>query len=162
MSQLVSDGHTAKNPDFESIVRESFSRQPMMTSLGARLTKVEPGRVHIVMTFSAAFTQQNGFMHAGAIASLADSACGYAAFTLAPAGSDVLAVEFKINLLAPARAPEFEARARVIRSGRTLSTCIAEVWGLDNGDELLVATMMSTIIVRHTAEPRAESLEPEA
>jgi uncharacterized protein (TIGR00369 family) len=147
----VSDQYTARNPNFESIVRESFSRQPMMISLGARLTVVEPGRVHMAMAYSAAFTQQNGFMHAGAIASLADSACGYAAFTLAPAGTDVLAVEFKINLLAPARAPEFEARARVIRSGRTLTTCLADVWGLDSGQELLVATMLSTIIVRHTA-----------
>ena len=158
----MSDQHTARNPNFASSVGESFARQPMMTSLDARLTVVEPGRVHIVIPFSAAFTQQNGFMHAGAIASLADSACGYAAFTLAPAGSDVLAVEFKINLLAPARAPEFEARARVIRSGRTLSTCLAEVWGLDGSQELLVATMMSTIIVRQTAETRAERPEPKA
>ena len=146
----MSNEYAARNPNFAASVRESFARQPMMTSLGARLTTVEPGRVHIAMMFSAAFTQQNGFMHAGAIASLADSACGYAAFTLAPAGSDVLAVEFKINLLAPARAPEFEARARVIRSGRTLTTCLADVWGLDEGRELLVATMMSTIIVRHS------------
>ena len=145
------DQHDPRNPDFKAVVRESFARQPMMTSLGARLTMVEPGRVHIAMTFSAACTQQNGFMHAGAIASLADSACGYAAFTLAPAGTDVLAIEFKINLLAPARAPEFEARARVIRSGRTLTTCLADVWGVDDGQELLVATMMSTIIVRHGA-----------
>jgi uncharacterized protein (TIGR00369 family) len=140
--------HTPRNPDFESIVRESFSRQPMMTSLAARLTLVEPGRVHIGMAYSAAFTQQNGFMHAGAMASLADSACGYAAYTLAPPDTDVLAVEFKINLLAPARAPEFEARARVIRAGRTLATCLAEVWGLASENEQLVATMMSTIIVR--------------
>ena len=144
----MSEELTARNPNFESVVRESFARQPMMTSLGARLTVVEPGRVHIAMGFADAFTQQNGFMHAGAIASLADSACGYAAFTLAPAGTDVLAVEFKINLLAPARAPEFEARARVIRSGRTLTTCLAEVWGMDEGGDILVATMMSTIIVR--------------
>jgi acyl-coenzyme A thioesterase PaaI-like protein len=81
-------------------------------------------------------------------ASVADSACGYAAFTLAPAATDVLAVEFKINLLAPARATTFEARARVVRSGRTLSTCFAEVFGVQNGDEELVATMMSTIITR--------------
>ena len=142
---------TARNPNFGAMVRESFARQPMMASLGARLTLVEPGRVHIAMAYSATFTQQNGFMHAGAVASLADSACGYAAYTLAPPDTDVLAVEFKINLLAPARDPEFEARARVIRSGRTLSTCLAEVWGLDAEKERLVATMMSTIIVRQRA-----------
>ena len=127
----------------------------MMASLGARLTLVEAGRVHIAMTYSAAFTQQNGFMHAGAVASLADSACGYAAYTLAPPGTDVLAVEFKINLLAPARAPEFEARAHVVRSGRTLTTCLAEVWGLESQKEQLIATMISTIIVRPaSAVPR--------
>jgi uncharacterized protein (TIGR00369 family) len=138
----------ARNPRFEAVVRESFSRQAMMTSLGATLVLVEPGRVHVGLPRSAGFTQQNGFMHAGAIASIADSACGYAAFTLAPADTDVLAVEFKINLLEPARASRFEARARVIRQGKTLSTCFAEVYGLDGGEETLVATMMSTIIIR--------------
>jgi uncharacterized protein (TIGR00369 family) len=137
-----------RNPEFETIVRESFSRQAMMTTLGARLTLVEPGRVHIAFPKLDQFTQQNGFVHAGAIASIADSACGYAAFTLAPTDTDVLAVEFKINLLSPARATTFEARARVVRSGRTLSTCYAEVIGVQNGDEELVATMMSTIITR--------------
>lgn len=138
----------ARNPEYATVVRESFSRQAMMTTLGARLTMVEPGRVHVAFPRSDQFTQQNGFVHAGAIASIADSACGYAAFTLAPVATDVLAVEFKINLLAPARAPAFEARAWVIRSGKTLSTCIAEVFGVQNGDEDLVATMMSTIITR--------------
>ena len=137
-----------RNPEFATLVRESFSRQAMMTSLGARLTRVEPGRVHVAFSRSDHFTQQNGFLHAGALASVADSACGYAAFTLAPVATDVLAVEFKINLLAPARAPEFEARARVVRSGRTLSTCIAEVFAVQNGDEELVAMMTSTIITR--------------
>lgn len=140
-----------RNPEYEAIVRDSFARQPMMGTLAARLTLVEPGRIHIAMPFSAAFTQQNGFMHAGAMASLADSACGYAAFTLAPPGSDVLAVEFKINLLAPARATAFEARATVIRPGRTLSTCLADVWGLEAESEHRVATMLSTIIVRRRA-----------
>jgi uncharacterized protein (TIGR00369 family) len=139
---------SARNPNFEAVVRESFTRQPMMATLGARLTLVEPGRVHIALDRSDRLTQQNGFVHAGAIASIADSACGYAAFTLAPADTDVLAVEFKINLLAPARAEKFEARARVIRPGKTLSTCFAEVFGIDGGEEELVAAMMSTIIVR--------------
>lgn len=129
-------------------MRESFARQAMMTSLGAALVLVEPGRVHVSLPNSAGFTQQNGFLHAGAIASAADSACGYAALTLAPPDSDVLSVEFKINLLEPARASRFEARARVVRQGRTLSMCMAEVYGLDAGEETLVATMMSTIIIR--------------
>ena len=138
----------ARNSRFEAVVRESFSRQAMMTSLGATLVLIEPGRVHVSLPRSEGFTQQNGFMHAGAIASIADSACGYAAFTLAPPDTDVLAVEFKINLLEPARASRFEARARVIRQGKTLATCLAEVYGLDAGEETLVATMMSTIIIR--------------
>ena len=138
----------ARNPQFEAVVRESFSRQTMMTSLGATLVLVEPGRVHVGLARSASLAQQNGFMHAGAIASIADSACGYAAFTLAPPDTDVLAVEFKINLLEPARASRFEARAKVIRQGKTLSTCLAEVYGLDAGEETLVAIMMSTIITK--------------
>jgi uncharacterized protein (TIGR00369 family) len=138
----------ATNPKFEIVVRESFARQAMMSTLGAELALVEPGRVHISLPRQEQFTQQNGFVHAGAIASVADSACGYAALTLAPADTDVLAVEFKINLLSPARAPAFEARARVIRSGKTLSTCLAEVFGLGSGEQELVATMMSTIITR--------------
>lgn len=139
----------ARNPDFERVVRESFACQPMMETLGARLTRVEAGRVDVAFARAARFTQQNGFLHAGAVASVADSACGYAAFTLAPAGTDVLAVEFKLNLTAPARAPRFEARARVLRSGATLSTCMAEVVGLDDGDEeTLVAAMLSTIVIR--------------
>lgn len=145
---MMSKPLLARNPEFDTVVRESFSRQAMMTTLGASLTLVEPGRVHIAFPRADRFTQQNGFVHAGAIASVADSACGYAAFTLALADTDVLAVEFKINFLTPARATAFEARARVVRSGKTLSTCFAEVFGVQNGDEELVATMMSTIITR--------------
>jgi uncharacterized protein (TIGR00369 family) len=151
----LADEFTAANPDFKAVVRESFSRQPMMASLGAQLSLVEPGHVHISLPRSTAFTQQNGFMHAGAIASVADSACGYAAFTLSPPGTDVLAVEFKINLVAPAVAEQFEARARVLRSGKTLSVCFAEVYGLDSGSATLVATMLSTIIARAIGVPGA-------
>ena len=93
--------------------------------------------------------QQNGYVHAGVVAAVADSATGYAAFTLAPAGADVLSVEYKINLLAPARAPAFVARGRVVRAGRTLTVCRADVFGLEAGGpaEALVATLQSTIIV---------------
>ena len=142
---------TPRNPEFEAVVRESFSRQTMMSTLGASLSLVRPGEVHVSLPRSDAFTQQNGFLHAGALTSVADSACGYAAFTLAPSGTDVLAVEFKISLLAPARAPRFVARARVLRSGRTLTTCLAEVYALDGAAEELVATMLSTLIIRPSA-----------
>jgi uncharacterized protein (TIGR00369 family) len=125
-----------------------------MTLLGARLVHVAPGEVDLAFDARPDLLQQNGYLHAGAVAAVADSANGYAAFTLAPAGTDVLAVEFKINLLAPARAPSFVARGRVLRAGRTLTVCRADVWGLDgmaggSGPvEDLVATMQSTILVR--------------
>lgn len=139
---------TAKNPAYESTVRDSFARQPLMTTIGARLVLVTPGEVHVALDHAPALTQQNGYLHAGAITSIADTACGYAAFSLAAADSDVLAVEFKINLMAPARAPSFIARARVLRAGRTLSVCLADVCGVSDGTEELVATMLSTIIIR--------------
>ena len=137
-----------KDPAFEARVRESFSRQSHMTTLGATIAFLAPGEVHLSLPFDARFCQQNGFMHAGAIASVADSANGYAAYTLAPADTDVLAVEFKINLLAPARGSEFLACGRVLRSGRTLTVCQADVFAIAATERTLIATMLSTIIIR--------------
>jgi uncharacterized protein (TIGR00369 family) len=141
------------NPDFERVVRESFARQTFMASLGATLEDVSPGLVAIAAAFDERLCQQNGFVHAGVITSIADSACGYAALTLAPAGHDVLAVEFKISLLRPARARRFVARGRVLRAGRTLTAAAADVFGVgargaDGADEELVASMLSTVISR--------------
>jgi uncharacterized protein (TIGR00369 family) len=119
-----------------------------MATLGATIAFLTPGEAHLALPFDERFCQQNGYMHAGAIASVADSANGYAAYTLAPAGTDVLAVEFKINLLAPARAEGFLARGRVLRAGRTLTVCQADVVTTGSGGEALVATMLSTIMVR--------------
>jgi len=138
------------NPDFERVVRESFGRQSFMESLGATLEEVAPGRVTIAASFSERLCQQNGFLHAGVLTSIADSACGYAALTLAPPGHDVLAVEFKISLLRPARARRFVARGRVLRAGRTLTAAAADVFGSgESGEgEELVATMLSTVISR--------------
>ncbi|HKU62374.1 MAG TPA: PaaI family thioesterase [Gemmatimonadales bacterium] len=130
----------------EARIRESFGRQRHMATLGASIAHIGPGEVHLAMPYDERFCQQNGFLHAGAMASLADSANGYAAYTLAPPDTDVLAVEFKINLLEPARASRFLARARVLRPGRTLSVCQADVVTGDDGR--LVATMTSTIIIR--------------
>ena len=138
----------ARNPDFERTVRESFERQAHMATLNARLTRLEPGAVDLTAPYDPRFSQQNGFWHAGAVASLADSANGYAAFSLAPTGTDVLAVEFKINLLAPAEGEAFRAEGRVLRPGRTLTVCRADVFGISGGDSRLVATMLSTIIIR--------------
>ena len=136
------------DPEFEAVVRASFARQTAMTTLGVTLEEVAPGRVRAALRFSPALAQQNGLLHAGVLASMADSACGYAALTLAPPGSDVLAVEFKISLLRPARAPRYEARARVSRAGRRLTYCECSIFGLDETGEALVATMLSTIVTR--------------
>ncbi len=139
---------TSAGPANETRVRESFGRQSHMASLGATIAHIAPGEVHLTFPYSARFCQQNGYMHAGAIASVADSANGYAAYTLAPADTDVLAVEFKINLLAPAKAEAFLACGRVLRAGRTLTVCLAEVYTAGSVNRTLIATMLSTIIVR--------------
>jgi uncharacterized protein (TIGR00369 family) len=144
-----------KDPAYEARVRESFSRQSHMATLGARIVFIAPGEVHLELPFGVQFCQQNGHMHAGAIASVADSANGYAAYTLAPPGTDVLAVEFKINLLAPARGEGFLACGRVLRAGRTLSVCQADVVTTGAGERILIATMLSTIIVRPTSRDGA-------
>ena len=139
-----------KDPAYEARVRESFGRQSHMATLGAEIVFIAPGEVHLAFPFAAQFCQQNGFIHAGAVASVADSANGYAAYTLAPPDTDVLAVEFKINLLAPARGEAFLACGRVLRAGRTLTVCQAEVFTTGATERTLIATMLSTIIVRPT------------
>lgn len=136
------------DPGYEARVRESFGRQAHMATLGVTIARIVPGEVHLRLPFSPKFSQQNGYLHAGAIASVADSANGYAALTLAPPQTDVLAVEFKINLLAPARGDAFLAKARVLRAGRTLTVCLADVTTADETEPTLIATMLSTIIVR--------------
>ena len=109
------------SPQIEQKVRDSFGRQPFMQLLGAELTRVEPGQVEIGLQFRDDLTQQHGFLHAGALTSIADSACGYAALTTMDEQSEVLSVEFKINLLRPASGSAFRAVARVLKSGKTLT-----------------------------------------
>jgi len=141
---------TSLDSVIEARVRDSFRRQTFMASLGITIVRVAPGEVDLALPFSPAFCQQNGYLHAGAIASAADSANGYAAYTLAPPETDVLTVEFKTNLLAPARADALLACGRVLRAGRTLTVCRADVFTADPSGTL-VATMLSTIIVRPIA-----------
>lgn len=146
---LVSIGAMTLNPadpNFETRVRASFERQTFMSTLGAVLDRVAPGEIDIRMPIRPQLSQQHGFVHAGAVASIADSACGYAASTLLPADSGVLAVEFKINLLAPAAGEYLIARGRVIRAGRTLTVCQADVVAVSEGKERLVAVMTGTIM----------------
>jgi uncharacterized protein (TIGR00369 family) len=135
------------NPSFAADVASSFARQPIMNLIGARLALVEPGIVEIALPYRSDLTQQNGYLHAGVVTTIADSACGYAAFSLMPAGSGVLSVEFKVNLLRPARGESFVARAEVIKAGRTLSVVRADVFAIDaNSEKTLVATMQGTMM----------------
>ena len=117
-----------------------------MATLGARLVSVAPGAVALELPFDPRLTQQNGFLHAGVVAALADNACGYAALSLMPADADVLSVEFKVNLMKPAAGPLFRAEGRVVRAGRTLTVCTAEVRALDAGREDVVALMQATMM----------------
>jgi uncharacterized protein (TIGR00369 family) len=138
--------HEPRNPAFANAIRESFSQQTMMSLIGAELTRVEPGIVEISIPYRSDMAQQNGFVHAGVVTTIADTACGYAAYSLMPAGSDVLSVEFKVNLLRPAKGERFTARAEVVKSGKTLTVVGADVFGIANDQEELIATMLATMI----------------
>ena len=135
------------DPDFENRVRGSFARQKLMRTIGAELTKLLPGEVEISLPYWHNLTQQHGFIHAGIIATIADTACGYAAFSLMPVDAAVLTVEYKINLMSPAVGENFLARGRVIRPGKTLSVCMAEVVAHQKGKAKTVATMLATMMV---------------
>jgi uncharacterized protein (TIGR00369 family) len=134
------------DPDYASRVRASFARQGFMRTLGAELTVVEPGACEIRLPFREELGQQHGFFHAGATAAVADSAGGYAAYTLMTAEDSVLTVEYKINLLAPGLGDEVVARARVVRSGRTLTVCQVDVFAVREGVESHCATMQQTVM----------------
>lgn len=136
------------DPDYESRVRESFGRQPIMKLIGANLRRVEPGAIDIELPYREDLTQQNGYLHAGILTTVADSACGYAAYTLMPAGSDVLSVEFKVNLLRPAMGELFMAEARVVKAGKTLTVARCDVYGWTAGEAKMVATLLATLIRR--------------
>ena len=138
---------TPRNPDFENAVRASFARQAIMNLIGAELRTVEPGIVEISLGYRPELTQQNGYIHAGVLTTIADSACGYAAFSMMPAGAGVLSVEFKVNLLRPARGQSFLARAEVVKAGRTLTVVRADVFGIEeSAARALVATMQGTMM----------------
>ncbi len=138
--------HHPRNPDWARVVRESFARQSYMSLIGARLAEVLPGRVSLELPFRDDLCQQRGFLHGGVTTAIADSAAGYAAFTLMPPGSSPLTVELKINLLAPAVGERFLATANVVRSGRTLSTVEADVFAEAKGTRKPIAKMLATLI----------------
>ena len=139
--------YQASNPRFAEDIKQSFAQQSIMSLIGAELSVPEPGVVEITLAYRADLTQQNGYLHAGIVTTIADSACGYAAYSLMPIGAEVLSVEFKVNLLRPAQGKSFLARAKVIKPGRTLTVARADVFGIvESGDRVLVATMLATII----------------
>jgi uncharacterized protein (TIGR00369 family) len=141
-----------RNPDFRALATDTFDRQRAMRTLGVSISRLEPGEVDLSMAYSPEFTQQNGFVHAGIITAGLDNACGIAAFTLMPPGSDILTVEFKTNLLAPARGERFIFRAIVVKPGRTLTVCEGRAYAEHDGAESLIATMTGTLM----ALPRRE------
>lgn len=139
--------HKSRNPSFADEIKQSFAQQTIMGLIGAELSRVEPGLVEITLPYRADLAQQHGYLHAGIVTTIADSACGYAAYSLMPANSEVLSVEFKVNLLRPAKGEKFLAVAEVVKAGKTLTVVRADVFGVaQSGDRELVATMLGTMI----------------
>lgn len=136
----------AQTPNYAARVHESFGRQGAMQTLGARLGHVLPGAVDIELDWAAGLTQQHGFLHAGMVATAMDSACRYAGFTLMAEDAAVLTIEFKINLLAPARGERFRMEGRVLKPGRTITVCEGRTFALEGAQEKLVATMGCTLM----------------
>ena len=135
-----------KDAGYESRVRASFARQRVMETIGAELVRVAPGEVEIALRFREDLTQQHGYLHAGIVSAVVDSACGYAAMSLAGAGADVLSIEFKLNLLSPAAGERFVARARVKRAGRNVTVCTGDLFAVTGDSEKAVATMLATMM----------------
>ena len=138
---------SALDPSTESRIRDSIGRQTLLTTLGVTIAELASGRVILDLPYRADLCQQNGYVHAGAITALADSACGYAAASVMPADRDVLTVEFKVNLLSPARGDRFRATGDAVRAGRTLTVCSAEVvaW-VGRSERKPVALMQATMM----------------
>jgi len=134
-----------RDSEFEQRVRGSFAKQAFMATIGARLAAVQPGQVVIELPFRADLVQQHGFLHAGVVTAVVDSACGYAALSLMPPGAAVLSVEFKVNLLKPAAGASFRAVGKVIRAGRTLTVCSGELEAIGH-ERSVVAVMQATMM----------------
>lgn len=148
-----------KNPGYRAAAIAMFDGQPAMRTPGIVIVRLAPGEVELAMLHSGAFTQQNGFIHAGIITAGLDNACGVAAFTLMPREADILTVEFKTTLLAPARGTRFVFKAEVVKPGRTLTFCEARAFAEHEGNTTLIATMTGTLMAML---PRAASPAPAA
>ena len=138
--------HSPRNPTFSEEITASFAKQTIMSLIGAKLMRIEPGIIEITLPYRADLTQQHGYLHAGIVTTIADSACGYAAYSLMPPNSEVLSVEFKVNLLRPAKGEMFTALAEVVKSGKTLTVVRADVFGIEGDRRELVATMLGTMM----------------
>lgn len=134
------------NPSYVQRVQDSFAMQGVMHHLGAKLGLIAPGAVDIEVDWAQELTQQHGFLHAGVVSAVLDSACGYAAFTLMALAAEVLTIEFKINLLAPAQGEHFRMEGRVLKPGRTITVCEGRAYAISQGNEKLVATMVCTLM----------------
>ena len=139
------------DPNAEQRCRDSFARQKMMSAIGAEILSVKAGECELVMPFDARFTQQHGFMHAGVITTLADTACGFASLSLMPEDAAVLTTEFKVNLLSPAKGERFIARGRVVKPGKKLMVCLGEVFAEEAGKRKQVALMTASMMVMDTS-----------
>lgn len=135
-----------RDPDWDAKVRDSFARQPFARLIGFRLAALEPGRAEFRLPFRDDLTQQHGLVHGGAIATLADNASAYAAFSLMPPGSAPLTVEFKLNYMAPGRGEEIVARGQVLRAGRTLIPAESKIYAVEDGAEKLIAAALVTMM----------------
>jgi len=144
---LAHESFAPQDRDYESRVTESFRRQAAMQTIGASLASVAPGTVEIHLAYDGRLTQQNGYLHAGIVTMIVDSACGYAALTLAPPGVNVLTVEYKANFMAPARGETFVATGRVLKAGKTITVCQGEVRAYAGGAATTVAAMLATIMI---------------
>jgi uncharacterized protein (TIGR00369 family) len=142
----LKSGFAPKTTDFEPRVRTSFSNQGVMKLIGAELAKVGPGEVEIHLPFRSDLTQQHGFLHAGIMTAVVDTACGYAAFTLMTAQAEVLTIEYKMNFLSPAKGESFVARGRVLKPGRMITVCTGEVFAIVEEEPKLVATINATMM----------------
>jgi uncharacterized protein (TIGR00369 family) len=137
------------NPAFAARVRDSFARQPMMAHIGAELVTIEPGYCEIHLPYRRELTQQHGYVHGGVLATIIDSAAGYAAFSLMPADASILTVEYKLNILRPGEGERMIARGRVIKSGRSLSVVNADAYAVKGGVETLCVTSIHTLLALH-------------
>jgi uncharacterized protein (TIGR00369 family) len=142
-----------RNPDFDAVVRASFARQGMMRLIGAEIAGLAPGRCTLAAPIRSETSQQHGYAHAGLAWTLGDSAAGYSALSLLGTGEEVLTVEMKINLMAPARGDRLVAEGRVIRAGRRLLTVGAEIHAEDAGTRRHVATMLGTMFALPAPAP---------